>query len=85
VEGRGQPERSLPEEAKVRTQSRVALPPNLERVNAAARQAAQTRFTSLLHHVNEAALYRGVSATEAAGECWGRWDDGGEVRREAGG
>jgi len=34
------------------------LPPNLERVNAAARQAAQTRFPALLHHVDEAALYR---------------------------
>ncbi|MET3524648.1 group II intron reverse transcriptase/maturase [Mesorhizobium abyssinicae] len=58
MEGRDQPEGSLREEAKVRTQSRVALPPNLERVNAAAKQAAQTRFTALLHHVDEAALYR---------------------------
>lgn len=46
MEGRDQPEGSLREEAKVRTQSRVALPPNLERVNAAAKQAAQTRFTT---------------------------------------
>lgn len=58
MEGRDQPEGSLREEAKVRTQSRVALPPNFERVNAAAKQAAQTRFTALLHHVDEAALYR---------------------------
>jgi RNA-directed DNA polymerase len=58
VEGRGQPEGSLREEARVRTQSRIALPPNLERVNAAAKQAAQTRFTALLHHVDEAALLR---------------------------
>ena len=36
MEGRGQPEGSPREEARVRTQSRVALPPNLERVNAAA-------------------------------------------------
>lgn len=41
MEGRDQPEGSLREEAKVRTQSRVALPLNLERVNAAAKQAAQ--------------------------------------------
>jgi RNA-directed DNA polymerase len=34
------------------------LPPNLARVNAAARQAAQTRFTALLHHVDIAALER---------------------------
>ena len=32
--------------------------PNLERVNAAANQAAQTRFTALLHHVDEEALHR---------------------------
>ncbi|WP_246820882.1 hypothetical protein [Bradyrhizobium iriomotense] len=52
------PEGSLREEARVRTQSRVTLPPNLKRVNAVAKQAAQTRFTALLHHVDEAALLR---------------------------
>lgn len=46
MERRDQPERSLREEAKVRTQSRVALLPNLERVNAAASQAAQTNSSS---------------------------------------
>ena len=49
MEGRDQPDR---------TQSRVALPSNLERVNAAAKQAAQTRFTALLHHIDEDALLR---------------------------
>jgi hypothetical protein len=34
------------------------LPLNLGRVNAAAKQAAQTRFTALLHHVDEGALLR---------------------------
>jgi hypothetical protein len=34
----------------------AALQPNRERVNAAAKQAAQTRFTALLHHVDEDAL-----------------------------
>jgi RNA-directed DNA polymerase len=58
AEGRDRPERSLPEEARVRTQSRIALSPNLEQVNAAASQAAQTRFTALLHHVDEPALHR---------------------------
>lgn len=58
MEGRGQPEGSPRKEARVRTQSRVTLSPNLARVNAAARQAAQTRFTAMLHHVDEAALYR---------------------------
>jgi len=58
MEGRGQPEGSPREKARVRTQSRVALPPNLERANAAAKQAAQTRFTALLHHIDEDALLR---------------------------
>jgi retron-type reverse transcriptase len=34
------------------------LPPNLARVNAAARKAVQTRFTALLHHVDVEALER---------------------------
>lgn len=58
MEGRHQPEVSLREKARVRTQSRVALPPNLKRVNAAAHQAARTRFTALLQHVDEDALLR---------------------------
>lgn len=58
AEGRGQPEGIPREEARVRTQSRVALPPDLARVNAAARRAVHTRFTALLHHVDEAALER---------------------------
>ena len=58
AEGRGQP-RGIPgEEARVRTQSRAALPPNLARVNTAARRAVHTRFTALLHHVDLAALER---------------------------
>lgn len=58
AEGRDQPEGIASEEARVRTQSRVALPPNLGRVNTAARRAARTRFTALLHHVDRAALER---------------------------
>ncbi|WP_456639054.1 group II intron reverse transcriptase/maturase [Bradyrhizobium sp. USDA 10063] len=34
------------------------MPPNLARVNAAARKAAHTQFTALLHHVNVEALER---------------------------
>jgi group II intron reverse transcriptase/maturase len=41
-----------------RTQSRINLPPNLVRVNAAARSAVQTRFTALLHHIDVEALER---------------------------
>ena len=58
AEGRGRPGEIPRREAGVRTQSRVALPPNLARVNAAARRAAQTRFTALLHHVDTVALDR---------------------------
>ena len=58
AEGRGQPERTPREWCKVRTQSRVAWPSNLARVNAAARRVVQTRFTALLHHVDIEALRR---------------------------
>src|SRR5215471_18534934 len=58
AEGRDQLGRNLRERNRVWTQSRVALPPNLARVNAAARAAVQTRFTALLHHVDTAALER---------------------------
>ncbi|MGL3104513.1 group II intron reverse transcriptase/maturase [Bradyrhizobium sp. BR 1432] len=34
------------------------MPSNLVRVNAAAKRAAQTRFTALLHHIDEDALLR---------------------------
>jgi RNA-directed DNA polymerase len=60
AEGRGRPEEVPRQGAKVRTQSRVALPPNLARVNAAARRADRTRFTALLHHVDIAALERAL-------------------------
>ena len=58
VEGRGWREGSLLERAKVRTQSRVALPPHLQRVNEAARRDKRAQFTALLHHVDVAALAR---------------------------
>ncbi len=58
AEGRPRPERSPVERARVRTQGRVAWPAHLGRVNEAARQSRQTRFTALLHHVNVAALRR---------------------------
>ena len=58
AEGRGQPEGNPHEGSRVRTQSRAALPANLARVNVAAREAVQTRFTALLHHVDAEALER---------------------------
>jgi RNA-directed DNA polymerase len=58
VKGRGQHEGNLREKARVRTQSRVVLPPNLQRANEAARCNRQARFTALLHHVDVTALER---------------------------
>ena len=58
AEGRGEPEGNLREVNQGRTQSRTNLAANLARVHAAARRAAQTRFTALLHHVDESALER---------------------------
>ena len=58
AEGRGQPGRNPVGEGQVRTQSRVALASKLDRVNAAACSAVQTRFTALLHHVDIEALRR---------------------------
>ena len=58
VEGRGGPEGHSRQLSQGRTQSRSTLQPRLARVNAAARSAAQTQFTALLHHVDEDALGR---------------------------
>lgn len=67
AEGRGQREGlpaevaqagNLREGAGDRTQGRGTLFAHLARVNAAARRDAKTRFTALLHHVDEAALAR---------------------------
>ena len=58
AEGRDQLGRNPREQDGVRTQSRVTLPSNLARVNAAARAAVQTRFSALLHHVDVGALER---------------------------
>jgi group II intron reverse transcriptase/maturase len=58
VEGRDRPKGNSGEKAKVRTQSWVALPPNLARVNEAARRDRKAQFTALLHHVDIEALKR---------------------------
>ena len=58
MKGRDRLGGSPSQEAKVRTQSRVALPPNLVRVNQAARRDRQMRFTALLHHVGVERLRR---------------------------
>jgi len=51
AEGRGRPEGNLRGEAKVRTQGRGALPPNLMRVNEAARRDRRTfSFLGFTHY-----------------------------------
>ena len=58
VEGRGEPGGDRLKRSPRRTQRRITWPQHLERVNMAARRAAQTRFTALLHHIDESALER---------------------------
>lgn len=58
VEGRDWREGSPLKGARVRTLSRVALLPHLQRVYDAARHDKRARFTALLHHVDVAALTR---------------------------
>ena len=57
-EGRPRAQGSSAERWWARTQSRVSLPANLIRVNEAAARSRQTRFTALLHHLDEEALGR---------------------------
>ena len=57
-EGRGGPEGHSGESDQGRTQSRIPLQSRLARVHAAARSAARTRFTALLHHIDQEALGR---------------------------
>lgn len=57
-EGRPRSEYDPDERARDRTLGRGSLPAHLARVNAAARRSRHTRFTALLHHVDEAALLR---------------------------
>jgi len=57
-EGRSRPERNLGGSARDRTQGRGSLPAKLAQVNEAARRSRQTRFTALLHHVDDEALHR---------------------------
>src|SRR6201981_3532352 len=85
AEGRDQPEGISRAEAKVRTQSRAALPPNLARVNAAAQHAAQTRFTALLHHVDIAALERAFRRQKRLASAGVDGMTGGGVRAGPGG
>ena len=58
VEGRGWREGSPLKGAMVRTLSRVAVLPHLQRVHDAARHDKRACFTALLHHVDVAALAR---------------------------
>ena len=70
VEGRGWRDGIPLEGATVRTQSRVAVLPHLQRVHDAARHDKRARFTALLHHVDVAALtraFRRVKRNASAG------------------
>jgi len=58
LEVRSRPARILGGTAGDRTLGRASLPANLARVNEAARSSRQTRFTALLHHVDDESLKR---------------------------
>lgn len=58
VEGRDRPKFMPGRKAAVETQSSTQMLAHLLRINTAARASAKTRFTALLHHVDEAALSR---------------------------
>ena len=58
AEGRGRPKVMLQKTVAVETQGSTQMLPHLLRINTAARKSAKTRFTTLLHHVNEGALLR---------------------------
>lgn len=74
MEGRGRPERGPREKAKRGIQSRIALPPHLRRVNAAAKQAELTRFTALLHHIDQDALLQAFRRQKRQASAGERWD-----------
>jgi RNA-directed DNA polymerase len=59
-EGRPRLERNPGGSARDRTQGRGSLPAKLARVNEAAQGSRQTRFTALLHHVDDEALLRAL-------------------------
>lgn len=52
-----------------RTQSRSALPENLQRVKEAARRDRRVRFTALLHHVDEGSLERSYHRLRRDAAC----------------
>jgi RNA-directed DNA polymerase len=65
-EGRPRPEDGSDETARDRTQGRNTPPAGLARLTAAARRSRQTRFTALLHHVDEDALRRAFARQRRA-------------------
>jgi hypothetical protein len=75
--GKDQPERISQEEARVRTQNRVMLMPNLERVNAGSDRPP--KFGSPRWRTSTRLLFIGHPTTEAADKRRCRWDERGEV------
>ncbi len=64
-EERPRPEDDPSEQARDRTLGRASLPAGLDRVQVAARRSRHTRFTALLHHVDEAACCARFSGSGA--------------------
>ena len=85
AEGRGQPGRSPREGGVVRTQSRVTMPSNLARVNAAARRGRPDPLHGPAASCQRRGARTSVPAPEAAGKRGRRRDHGGGLRTETGG
>ena len=84
VEGRGLAEGNTGGSTCPGRRAGPGVPSGLDRVREVARKDKDARFTALLHHVDEAALFARVSATTACGQRWGRRNDGGEIRTRPG-
>jgi hypothetical protein len=78
VERRGKAEGNELQAGTPRAQNRASVSCGLERVRQAARDRKEERFTTLLHHVDVAALraaYRGLKREAAAGVDGMTWQD----------
>lgn len=88
VEPRKAAEGNTSQTSMHRAQDRASMSPGLERVRRAARERKEERFTTLLHHVDVAALraaYRGLNRNAAAGVdrvTWRDYERGVEARLE---
>ena len=86
VEGRRLAKGNPHQQTMFRTQRRVRMSHELERVRQVASRDRKMRFTALLHHVYRLdTLRRAYLGLKRAGSPWCRWRDVAAVRRTTGG